>query len=466
MLAALACVAVAAGYLTFPHAPVFRRFDAQSSAWLIPVFALAAIAAAVTAWRAARRLLEGRKAADMLTVIAATVATAVSSTGMWQFFAVYVPSLDTLIRVPIFAFLELAVLAEALRARDNMRDFGASGIDGLAMWALTGTSAFLASLASTTVAEALFRLAPPLVAAWLWERTLVSERRRRRGRDGREIHWRISLERVLVRLGIAEPAARAIGDVAAQRRIITLALAANRVAILEAAGAAGWRQHRAARGLRAALAAAVEYADLADDPARQQQLVDQIGVLASDLELARLKPGTPWARLAAAGRPDKEADSGLGDDQRGDDQHGDDQRGDERDGDERDGGSYTEFAGELSRAVRMQGGQGTARLHALLAGRDDHAALATALGRQARDGKPGAKRLLILTALYATGRLDSPAAVAAWIAGIVPGQPGRVAKAEIRRARDRLAPHWRAHNYPDPAAARAAGTNEHRQEPS
>jgi len=35
------------------------------------------------------------------------------------------------------------------------------------MWVATGTSAFLASLASSSVAEALFRLVPPLVAAWV-----------------------------------------------------------------------------------------------------------------------------------------------------------------------------------------------------------------------------------------------------------------------------------------------------------
>jgi hypothetical protein len=444
MVVALAVVAAAAGYLTLPHGAVSGRLTGQSADWLIPAFALAAIIAAVTAWQAARRLLEGRKAANVLTVVAATVATAVSATGMWQFFTVYVPTLDVWIRIPIFAFLELATLAEALRARDNMRDFASSGIDGLAMWVLTGTSAFLASLASTTLAEALFRLAPPLVAAWLWERTLVNERRRRRDRRKREISWRISLERMLVRLGLAEPTGKTIGEVAAQRRITTLAMAANRVTILEAGSASAWRQRRADRQLRVALTAAVEHADLAVDPLRQQQLVDQIAVLGSHRELVTLTPGTPWAKLAAGGQHDARVPHS---------EPPPDYEQPDDDQDERaDNGSYTQLADELSKALRTPAGRGPARLHELLAGRGDYPGLVSALGRQARDGKVGAKRLMAFTALYATGRLDSPAAIATWIAAIVPGQPGRVDKADIRRARDRIAPHWRAINY-SPAVA-------------
>ena len=301
LVLALAVTAMAAAYLTFPHAAVFHRLPVAVPGGLVAAGALGAMIAAVAAWRAARRLLHGSKSANVLTVLAATVATIVSATGMWAFFAAYVPTIPVLVRIPIFAFLELSTVAEALRARDNMREFGSSGIDGLAMWVLTGTSAFLASLASSSVAEALFRLAPPLVAAWLWERALVSERRRRADRGQREeITSRISPKRILVRLGLAEPAGQTLGETAAQRRIMVLALAAEAVAALEDAGAGpGDRRHqRAERRLRTALRQAVELADLAGSPARQTALVNQLRILRSPHDLVTLDAESPWAQLA------------------------------------------------------------------------------------------------------------------------------------------------------------------------
>ena len=215
------------------------------------VCAAAALAAVFMLWRAdprlaasARTVLRGQQAEDLLTVAAAGLATAVAMTGMWRFFGT-VLHFTGAERAAMFAFLELAVVTCAFRARRNMRAFGSAGTEGIAVWVLSGLSAVFSSLDARSAAEAVFRLAAPLVAAWLWERGLALERRRA---SGRVVHWRLTAERILVWLGVAEPSARAASDVDAHRRIARLARAAKRLRDRRASGAWGWRQQRARRG--------------------------------------------------------------------------------------------------------------------------------------------------------------------------------------------------------------------------
>jgi hypothetical protein len=488
LIVALAAVAAAAGLLTFPQAARFSHLSSRDISWLIPVAAIAATAALVAALRTARRLLKGHRAADVLTVVAAGVATVVAGTGMWRFFDVFVQGLPVEVRIPIFAFLELGTFAEALRARDNMRDFESAGVDGIAMWILTGTSAFLSSLASQSLAEALFRLAPPLVAAWFWERSLVAERRRATGRA--TIHWRITPERILVRLRLAEPTGRAIGDVAAQRWITQLAVVATRAGALEDAGAVSWRRTYANRRLRIVLQQAVEHADLAVSEQRQQEFVSQVAILRGYRDLARLAPATPWAQLTAAGwdedpgsdghdhQEEPHQDAGRNDDENPgasaasaqgdgdltgggtappdlphhatrstspDEAHRD--AGPEKEpdaGPEKDTGSgagprspYTALADELTRALHKGADDGPTRIRSLLGGRSDHQDLVRWLGQRSQRGD---KRLMTLVAFHAIGRTDSPAAVSNWIAALVPGPAGHLDKTDIRRVRQRLLP--------------------------
>jgi hypothetical protein len=213
-------------------------------------------------------------------------------TGMWRFFGT-VLHFSGAERAAMFAFLELAVVTAAFRARRNMRAFGSAGAEGIAVWVLSGLSAVFAAMDARSGAEAVFRLAPPLVAAWLWHRALSLERRRS---SSRAVHWRVTAERVLVWLGLAEPSARAAGEVDAHRRIARLARAAKRLRERRALGAAGWRQERARRRLDKAMEAAVEHADLASDPARQDQMRDQIAALNAAEALASLTAEAPWDR--------------------------------------------------------------------------------------------------------------------------------------------------------------------------
>jgi hypothetical protein len=266
------------------------------------VVAAAALAAVFMLWRAACRVaaavrtaLRGQQAEDVLTVVAAGVATAVAMNGMWRFFGT-VLHFSGAERVAMFAFLEIAVVTCAFRARRNMRVFGSAGAEGIAVWVLSGLSAVFSSLDARSGAEALFRLTPPLVAAWLWHRAMSLEHRRS---SGHSVHWRVTAERVLVWLRLAEPSARAAGDVDAHRRIARLAREAKHLRELRAADAANWRQRRARRRLDAAMEAAVEHAHLASDPARQDEMRDQLGALNAAETLAGLAPAAPWDRRAA-----------------------------------------------------------------------------------------------------------------------------------------------------------------------
>jgi hypothetical protein len=271
------------------------------------VAAVVVLAVVAAGGRAVRVLVRGRQAEDVLTLVAASVATTVVMNGMWRF-AGNVLHFSGAERDTMFAFLELAMLTEAFRARRNIRESAAraeqarqrgdqpepvtAGVDGAAVWALSALSAVLSSLDASSAAEAVARLTAPLVAAWLWERGLSLYRRQLTG--SRTIHWRLTAERVLVRVGLAEPTGRATSEVAAQRRLTQLALAAKRARMLRESGAASWRQRWAGRRLDVALARAVEHADLASDAGRQDALLAQMGALHGAAGLARLSPPAPW----------------------------------------------------------------------------------------------------------------------------------------------------------------------------
>ncbi|MFC7570171.1 hypothetical protein ACFQU9_44330 [Actinomadura namibiensis] len=254
---------------------------------------------------------------DVTTVLAACLATAVAATGMWKFFG-DVLDLPIPLRVALFAFVEVAMVTSALRARRNVRESAShsAGADGVAVWVFTVLSAVLSASDADGVRQALIRLAAPLVAAWLWERGLAADRRRATGRTGR-IHWRLTPERLLVRLGVAEPTGRTASDVDVHRRLARLAKAAKKVRILRAAGAKPRTLARALARLDKAMDAAVEHAHLATDPARQQILLAQISLLYHASDLADLNLDAPWqpapaplasteALLPPAGRPRSE----------------------------------------------------------------------------------------------------------------------------------------------------------------
>ncbi|MEW9533191.1 hypothetical protein [Microbispora sp. NPDC049125] len=239
-----------------------------------------------------RRWAAGRPTEDILTIVAASIATGVSAQGMWRFSG-DVLGFDGPLRFLLFAFIEVAVITSAVRARRNMRENYSAGIDGIAVWALTCLSAVLSSMDARSVAEAIFRLAAPLVAAWLWERGMAIERHRITGRS--RINWRLTPERMLVRVGLAEASDRTASEVDAHRRLTRVALAAKRARALRESGASDRKMRVALAQLDRAMDRAVEYTGLAVDEKRQEALLSQIGALYNTAALIDLSPPVPWA---------------------------------------------------------------------------------------------------------------------------------------------------------------------------
>ncbi|MFI9595197.1 hypothetical protein [Nonomuraea sp. NPDC052265] len=247
------------------------------------------------AWRAGTwlfaRYVAPRPVEDVLTVVAASIATGVSAQGMWRFSG-DVLGLDGPLRLLLFAFIEVAIITSAVRARRNMRENFSAGIDGIAVWALTCLTAVLSSMDARSVPEALFRLAAPLVAAWLWERGMAIERHRIRG-TGR-INWRLTPERLLVRMGLAEVSDRTASEVDAHRRLTRVALAAKRAKALRESGASERKMRAALARLDKAMDQAVEHTGLAVDQGRQEALLAQIAALYNTTALIDADPRVPW----------------------------------------------------------------------------------------------------------------------------------------------------------------------------
>jgi len=145
-----------------------------------------------------------------------------------------------------------------LRARRALRESGSVGVDGAAVWVMALLSAVLAAADAQGLARAV-RFAAPLVAAWLWERGLAAERRRVRDAAGgahrSRIAWRITPDRIAVRIGLADPTTRGVDAIDRSRRLARLTRARVRLAVLERSTLPRWLAVVTGQQLRLAAAA-------------------------------------------------------------------------------------------------------------------------------------------------------------------------------------------------------------------
>lgn len=193
--------------------------------------------------------MKGRRLQNTLTALVALLATGVQAQGMWQFFGDVLHIHNLWMRAGMFAFIEACLLVSALRARRHRLDGGGFGIDDAAVWALAALGGVLASSDAGDIRAAALRLAAPLVAAFMFERAISTERNDRAGGRTR-INWRVTPERVAVWLRLAEPGARGVVEVDRARRVAAMTVAAHRL------HSGAWLRRRyAARLRRLALAA-------------------------------------------------------------------------------------------------------------------------------------------------------------------------------------------------------------------
>jgi hypothetical protein len=237
---------------------------------VISLGALAGVAVLLLAANRLRKMKEHRATllvANILTIIAAALATAVSASGMWKFFTDILG--ETPLRIAFFAFIEIALFASALLARSRLlRDpeKGTTGIDGIAVWVLAALTATLSALDSDSFREVCLRLVAPLVAAWMWERALAAERNVRLGKTARRINWAVTPERIFIWLRLAEASDRDVSEVDRARRRAKLGRARLHLYLLQSRNAFAWRVRRAHRSVIRQAMAAAEHIGLADFP--------------------------------------------------------------------------------------------------------------------------------------------------------------------------------------------------------
>lgn len=190
--------------------------------WQLAAAGVVALLAVLVAWRMVLnsiRALRRFDLADVITVLIAMATTVYAGAGNWKFLGSamhYGPDL----RAVLVCALEGAVVVEGLRSRKNIAEVGRAGADGVGLWVLAALSSVLAASASGSLQEALGRLAIPLVAAWLWERLLAPQRRARKAlRQASPIRWRITPERILVWLRLADATDMDVSKVDAGRRV-------------------------------------------------------------------------------------------------------------------------------------------------------------------------------------------------------------------------------------------------------
>lgn len=245
-----------------------------------------------------------RRPETILTIIVAVILTGASAQGMWMFWSEVVQVKGPLL-VVLFGGLELALFAEALRARSNLLVSIAkhkhdttvrvtTGVDGIAVWFLAGLTGFLSALHADSIGLAALRLVLPFVAAWLWERALASEKSDHGVRKLRA--WVLSLENILIKLRLVQAKDRDVTEVERARRINKLADMALDVHHYPSRWE--WLRKRRERKLMDAVRAAAEHLNLASDQEVMDEVQRAIAVRYGAIEGTRpqaLAALDPWA---------------------------------------------------------------------------------------------------------------------------------------------------------------------------
>jgi hypothetical protein len=271
----------------------YMQLLGHSSPWLLAAAGAGALIPTAALALFLRRVLRGKKAADTLTVVAAGMASSVAATGMWHFFT-RTMHLPVFIQAGLFAFMEVAVLTSALRARANVARDGNAGADGLAVWVLTCVSGFMSATEASSPQEALVRLGAPLVAAWLWERSMTPERRAQRTAKGLEdgVFAKIKKtvqQRFLATLGITAADQTAL-EIRQDRALADVVEITTRI---ETFHGRIFRDRRIRR-LKDRRAEALRLSGAPQDGARRDLIESELAVIKNAGDLDRRALPSPW----------------------------------------------------------------------------------------------------------------------------------------------------------------------------
>ncbi|MFD0437154.1 DUF2637 domain-containing protein [Streptomyces chartreusis] len=164
-----------------------------------PVIALRrrriALAALTDGERAEAADRRGRRVEDILTVVIAAAAAALSATGLRRV-GHHQMGLDAPFDLLPFVALDVAAMVCGRRARRRARDGDGSGLSGALFWILAGISSVFSASEADSLLGGAVRAVWPVLAAVLWEIGSLEERRAARNKGGRPDR-RIALVRML-----------------------------------------------------------------------------------------------------------------------------------------------------------------------------------------------------------------------------------------------------------------------------
>ncbi|GAA2441397.1 hypothetical protein [Streptomyces glaucus] len=176
---------------------------AQAHPWAAVAAGVAVLAVAAVLLRPLRRT----PAAVAVAALAAAACTAYSADTSWRFAEHELGMTSTPERAAMFAAAELALLATALMARQNLRTQGAPGTPGVLVWVITGVQVIPAYSESGIVGGTVRAVVGPVLAAVLWHLAMGIELRHAKP-DAESVSLPAVLarevrERLLSRLGLA-----------------------------------------------------------------------------------------------------------------------------------------------------------------------------------------------------------------------------------------------------------------------
>jgi hypothetical protein len=261
---------------------------AQTHPWAAGAAGIAALAVAAILLRPLRRT----PAAVAVAAIAAAACTAYSADTSWRFAEHELGMTSTAERAAMFAAAELALLATALMARQNLRTQGAPGTPGVLVWVITGVQVIPAYSESGFVGGTVRAVVGPVLAAVLWHLAMGIELRHTKP-DAESASLPAVLarevrERLLSRLGLAVRD-RSAEQISRDRATVKAVALAAKLSEMEP-GQRGRGRARVARRLSVAVGKA--QAGASDE--QRQKLLDLLAARRHAASLATIDLPSPW----------------------------------------------------------------------------------------------------------------------------------------------------------------------------
>ncbi|MFG3136540.1 hypothetical protein ACGFZA_10000 [Streptomyces sp. NPDC048211] len=230
-----------------------------------------------------------------VAALAALGCTAYSAETSWFFAADYLGMTDTVQRAAFFSTAELALFANALLARQNLRNQGAPGVPGILVWVLTGVQIIPAYAESGPIGGTVRAIVGPVMAAMLWHLAMGIELRLHKpdassqgllATLGREVR-----ERLLSRLGVAARN-RDAAQITRERATERAGALASRLAKMPEKD----RTNRHGRRIERRLETALSRSGVGTDPDQRRALLEQLAARRHAAALASVALPSPWAQ--------------------------------------------------------------------------------------------------------------------------------------------------------------------------